>query len=147
MAGCLASGVLVGKENNVLTDPIADMITRIRNAHMRKKKEVAVPHSKLKVSILEALAREGYIRGFTEGVGENQHPVLNVELKYYNGKPVIQSIQRVSRPSVQHYTSVRKMSPIANGLGNAILSTSRGVLSDREAKGHHVGGKILLTVR
>lgn len=129
----------------MLTDPISDMITRIRNAYMRGKEKVSVPGSQFKASILDALVREGYIRGYTENT--DGHKVFNVELKYFNGKSVIQQIKRISKPSLRFYSSLRNMKLVANGLGNAILSTSFGVLSDREAKGRGVGGEILITVR
>jgi small subunit ribosomal protein S8 len=130
----------------MFTDPVGDMITRIRNAQMRKKSEVFVPLSLFKESILDALLREGYIRGYSR---ENQgaYPFLRVELKYFNGKPVIQEIKRVSKPSVHIYSSVKKMDSKNVGLMNTIISTSAGVLSDREARNQNVGGKILLTVR
>lgn len=133
----------------MLTDPIADMIARIRNAHMRGKKEVLVPASRVKASILDALEREGYIGGYTEELLEDKpsHKNLRISLKYFNGSAVIKEMKRISKPSVQMYTSFRKMKSVANGLGNSILSTSKGVLSDREAKHLGVGGKILLTVR
>lgn len=131
----------------MLTDPIGDMIARIRNAHMRGKKEVIIPASRLKASILDVFKREGYIQGYTQENEGTPQKELRVALKYLNGRAVIQQMKRVSKPSVQVYTSVRKMGTVANGLGNAILSTSKGVLSDREAKHHSVGGKILLTIR
>jgi len=131
----------------MFTDPIADMIARIRNAQMRKKPTVSIPHSKLKEKILETLLREGYIRDFdVENLGSIEKS-LNVQIKYFSGKPVIREIKRVSKPSIKVYSSIRKMGLVGNGLGNSILTTSKGILSDREARSHHVGGKILLTVR
>lgn len=131
----------------MFTDPIADMIARIRNAQMRKKPTVSIPHSNLKEKILEALLREGYIRDFdVENLGSIEKS-LNVQIKYFSGKPVIREIKRISKPSIKVYSSIREMGLVGNGLGNSILTTSKGVLSDREARANHVGGKILLTVR
>jgi small subunit ribosomal protein S8 len=131
----------------MITDPVSDMITRIRNAQMRKKPFVTMPYSNFKSEILETLLREGYIRGFEVENPNTVHKALTVQIKYFAGKPVIQEIKRVSKPSVKIYSSIRDMTLVANGLGNSILTTSKGVLSDREAKAKHVGGKILLTVR
>lgn len=126
----------------MFTDPISDMIARIRNALMRQKKVVDVPNSRQKRAILDVLVREGYVIGYTQ-----EDRIIKVELKYYHGQSVIQDIRSVSKPSLSIYTSVRKMPSVANGLGNAVVTTSRGVLSDREAKEMGVGGKLLLTVR
>lgn len=133
----------------MFTDPIADMIVRIRNASMRNKPEVIVPHSRLKASVLDALVREGFVDGYEEIQEENRvsHKNLKVRLKYFSGKPVIQEMRRISKPSLHVYTPVDRMGFVANGLGSAILSTSAGILSDREARDQRVGGKILLTVR
>lgn len=131
----------------MFTDPVGDMIARIRNAYMRSKPFVSVPSSKFKASILEAMQREGYIRGFTLEKDKNQKDSLCVELKYFNGRSVIQAMKRISKPSLHVYQTLKKMTPVANGLGNAIVSTSVGVLSDREARDQHVGGQILLTIR
>ena len=131
----------------MFTDPIGDMIARIRNAHMRGKETVLAPSSRIKMAVLDVFVREGYVRGYTVEQENDVKFNLRIELKYFNGKPVIQAMKRVSKPSVQRYSSVRRMIPVANGLGIAILSTSQGVLSDREARLRHVGGKILLTVR
>lgn len=131
----------------MFTDPLSDMIARIRNAQMRGKPFVSMPHSKLKVQVLESLLREGYIRGFDIETTDCVQKSLRVEIKYFAGKPVIREIKRISKPSLKIYSSVRNMALIGSGLGNSILTTSRGVLSDREARAHHVGGKILLTVR
>ena len=128
-------------------DPLSDMIARIRNAQMRSKPFVEMPHSKLKAQVLETLLREGYIRGFEVEASESVHKKLRVEIKYFSGKPVIRAMKRVSKPSIKIYSSVRDMGLVGSGLGNAILTTSKGILSDREARAHHVGGKILLTVR
>ena len=131
----------------MFTDPVGDMISRIRNAQMRGKSFAIVPHSNLKEKILETLLREGYIRGFDL---ENQNTIekaIKVHIKYFSGRPVIREIKRVSKPSIKVYSSIRDMKLVGNGLGNAILTTSKGILSDREARSSHVGGKILLTVR
>lgn len=130
----------------MVTDPIGDMLARIRNAQMRQRLEVWVPASRLKEAVLGALVREGYLRGFIRE-GEAPKQQLKVELKYFNGKPVIQHMKRISKPSIHRYTSLRDMGSVSNGLGNFILSTSVGVLSDREARNRNVGGKILLRVR
>jgi small subunit ribosomal protein S8 len=131
----------------MFTDPVGDMISRIRNAQMRRKPFAIIPHSKLKEKILETLLREGYIRGFDLENSNTIEKSLKVHIKYFSGNPVIREIKRVSKPSIKIYSSIRNMKPVGNGLGNAILTTSKGVLSDREARASHVGGKILLTVR
>jgi small subunit ribosomal protein S8 len=130
----------------MLTDPIGDMLTRIRNAIMVKKKEVVVePASKLKMAILDVLKREGYIEGYKiEGEGVKKRII--VYLKYYQGKPVIQVIERVSKPGRRIYVGVDEIPKVYNGLGIAILSTSKGVLSDREAKKLRVGGELICKV-
>jgi small subunit ribosomal protein S8 len=131
----------------MFTDPVGDMIARIRNAQMRKKPFTSIPHSNLKEEILETLLREGYIRGFEVENPSSIQKSLKVQIKYFSGKPVIREMKRVSKPSIKVYSSIRNMGLVGNGLGNSILTTSKGVLSDREARAHHVGGKILLTVR
>ncbi len=130
----------------MLTDPIGDMLTRIRNAVMAKKKEVVVePASKLKMAILDVLKREGYIEGYrVEGEGVKKKII--VYLKYYQGKPVIQVIERVSKPGRRIYVGVDEIPKVYNGLGIAILSTSKGILSDREAKKLRVGGELICKV-
>jgi small subunit ribosomal protein S8 len=130
----------------MLTDPIGDMLTRIRNAIMAKKKEVVVePASKLKMAILDVLKREGYIEGY-KIEGEGVKKKIIVYLKYYQGKPVIQVIERVSKPERRIYVGVDEIPKVYNGLGIAILSTSKGVLSDREAKKLRVGGELICKV-
>jgi small subunit ribosomal protein S8 len=130
----------------MLTDPIGDMLTRIRNAVMVKKKEVVVePASKLKMSILDVLKREGYIEGY-KIEGEGVKKKIIVYLKYYQGKPVIQVIERVSKPGRRIYVGVDEIPKVYNGLGIAILSTPKGVLSDREAKKLRVGGELICKV-
>jgi small subunit ribosomal protein S8 len=130
----------------MLTDPIGDMLTRIRNAVMVKKKEVVVePASKIKMAILDVLKREGYIEGY-KIEGEGVKKKIIVYLKYYQGKPVIQVIERVSKPGRRIYVGVDEIPKVYNGLGIAILSTSKGVLSDREAKKLRVGGELICKV-
>jgi small subunit ribosomal protein S8 len=130
----------------MLTDPIGDMLTRIRNAVMAKKKEVVVePASKLKMAILDVLKREGYIEGY-KIEGEGVKKKIIVYLKYYQGKPVIQVIERVSKPGRRIYVGVDEIPKVYNGLGIAILSTPKGVLSDREAKKLRVGGELICKV-
>jgi small subunit ribosomal protein S8 len=130
----------------MLTDPIGDMLTRIRNAIMAKKREVVVePTSKLKMAILDVLKREGYIEGY-KIEGEGVKKKIIVYLKYYQGKPVIQVIERVSKPGRRIYVGVDEIPKVYNGLGIAILSTPKGVLSDREAKKLRVGGELICKV-
>lgn len=128
------------------TDPIGDMITRIRNAQQRKKATVLVPASKLKKTILDVLVDEGYLGAYKE-LGETvSDKMFEVSLKYSRSRPVIREIKRVSKPSVHFYRNLKKSPRVASGLGNAILTTSRGVMSDVKARALGVGGKILLTV-
>ncbi len=130
----------------MLSDPIGDMLTRIRNAIMVNKKEVVIePVSKFKMAILDVMKREGYIDGYRlEGEGVKKR--LIVHLRYYKGKPVIQYIERVSKPGRRVYVGVDEIPKVFNGLGIAILSTSKGVLSDREAKKLRVGGELVCKV-
>lgn len=133
----------------MLTDPIADMITRIRNALMRSKPFVTMPHSRLKMEIAQVLLREGYIKSVEKIQGEGQDQVksnLQIFLKYHNGTSTIRYLKRISKPSLQKYTSIKDLKPVANGLGISILSTNAGVLSDREAKEKKTGGKILVAI-
>jgi small subunit ribosomal protein S8 len=127
------------------TDPISDMLTRIRNAHMRSKNKVAVPTSRLRESVLEVLHKEGYIRGFAT-VEKDGKSEIEVELKYFDGAPVIKEIQRVSKPGRRVYASVATLPSVFNGLGISILSTPKGVMSDQEARAQNVGGEVLCTV-
>lgn len=128
------------------SDPIADMLARIRNAQMRGKRKVSIPASRLKASILRVLEHEGYIKGYALTQGESVIQTLEVDIKYTHGRPVIRELKRVSKPSLRRYVPIRKVLPVANGFGNAILSTSKGVLSDEEARRQHVGGEVLLYV-
>ncbi len=127
-----------------LTDPLGDMLTRIRNGQAAHKPAVNSPASRLRVNVLEVLQREGYIRGYRhEEIG---HGELSIELKYHNGEPVIRELRRVSKPGRRIYSGVKDLPRVYNGLGIAILSTPRGVISDAEARAAHVGGEILCTV-
>ena len=127
-----------------LSDPLGDMLTRIRNGQSAQKNAVHSPASKLRMNVLDVLKREGYIRGFTRT--EEGHKELSIELKYHNGEPVIKELRRVSKPGRRVYSGVKDLPRIYNGLGIAILSTPQGVMSDTEARDAHVGGEILCTV-
>jgi small subunit ribosomal protein S8 len=127
-----------------MQDPIADMLTCIRNAHHRSKPEVAMPSSKLKASVAEVLKAEGYINGFS--VSEDVKPTLTVDLKYFDGKPVIEEISRMSKPSLRQYSGSKGLPQVRSGLGIAIISTSKGVMTDRAARAAGIGGEILCTV-
>jgi len=127
------------------SDPIADMLTRIRNAQSSEKKSVAMPASKLKSAIAQVLKDEGYIEDFAVREGEGK-PQLEIGLKYYAGKPVIERIERVSRPGLRIYRPKDELPKVMNGLGVAIVSTSRGVMTDRKARGMGVGGEVLCIV-
>ncbi|WGF88622.1 30S ribosomal protein S8 [Marinivivus vitaminiproducens] len=129
-----------------LSDPLGDMLTRIRNGQMAGKSSVTSPSSKLRSNVLEVLRREGYIRGYSvteSNVGRNE---LSIELKYHNGDPVIKELKRVSKPGRRVYSKVTELPRVYNGLGIAILSTPRGVLSDTEAREARVGGEVLCMV-
>ena len=127
-----------------MQDPLSDMITRIRNANLREKVSVAMPSSKVKVSVAKVLKDEGYIVNYK--VSEDKKPVLEIDLKYYDGKPVIEEITRSSKPSLRVYSSSKDLPKVKSGLGVAIVSTSKGVMSDRSARSNGVGGEILCTV-
>ncbi len=129
-----------------VSDPLGDMLTRIRNAQMRKRPKVSTPASKLRARVLDVLREEGYIRGYAEieyGGGKTE---FEIELKYYDGAPVIREIRRVSTPGRRVYSSVQDLPTIANGLGVAILSTPKGVMSDTRARAENVGGEVLCSV-
>lgn len=128
-----------------MSDPIADMLTRIRNAQLAEKTSVAVPASKLKVSIAKVLKDEGYIEDFALR-GEGVKQALEIGLKYYAGRPVIERIERVSRPGLRIYKPAKDIPQVMNGLGVAIVSTSRGVMTDRKARQSGVGGEVLCIV-
>jgi small subunit ribosomal protein S8 len=130
----------------MMTDPIADMLTRIRNGLSAGKKSVAIPHSKMKESIAQVLKSEGYIADFNQDAAEGK-PILNVELKYYQGKPVIDKMRRVSRPGLRIYKSKDELPKVMGGLGIAIISTSKGVMTDRAARKEGHGGEVLCYVQ
>ena len=127
-----------------MQDPVADMLTRIRNAHHRNKMDVSIPSSGVKVSIARVLAEEGYIDGFSVSGDSKQILVLN--LKYFEGKPVIVEIDRISKPSLRQYRGKNDLPKVRGGLGTAIVSTSRGVMTDRSARAAGIGGEVLCTV-
>jgi small subunit ribosomal protein S8 len=129
----------------MMTDPIADFLTRIRNGQSASKLAVAMPSSRLKCSVAQVLLDEGYIKGYSTADVDGK-PVLTIELKYYNGKPVIESIRRVSRPGLRQYKGKDEIPSIQNGLGVAIVSTSKGVMSDRKARATGQGGELLCIV-
>ena len=127
-------------------DPVGDLITRIRNAQMRNKPKVSSPGSKLRESVLEVLKTEGYIRGYAAVEHSSGRNELEIELKYFDGQPVIREIDRVSKPGRRVYVAVKNLPRINNGLGIAILSTPKGVMADHAARDANVGGEILCTV-
>ena len=129
-----------------LTDPIGDMLTRIRNAQMRRREVVSTPASTLRGRVLDVLKSEGFIRGYTDGKLENGQPAFEIELKYSENQPVIRTIERVSRPGRRVYASVKNIPSVANGLGVSILSTPKGVMADHEAKSQNLGGEVLCRV-
>ena len=127
-----------------MQDPISDMLTRIRNAHHRSHPEVTMPASKLKASVAKVLQEEGYIGGYS--VSDEVKANLTVELKYFEGKPVIEEITRISKPSLRLYVSSVDLPKVRSGLGVAIVSTSHGVMTDRAARAAGIGGEVLCTV-
>lgn len=129
-----------------MTDPLGDMLTRIRNAQMRNKSKVSTPASRLRAHVLDVLEEEGYIRGYSRVDYDNGRSELEIELKYFDGNPVIKEIQRVSKPGRRVYASVRGLPTVGNGLGVSILSTPKGVMSDSKARAENVGGEILCNV-
>lgn len=128
-----------------MNDPIADMLTRIRNGQGARKAEVSMPLSKLKVSVAAVLKAEGYISEFSTEE-ENGKPTLKIVLKYYQGKPVIEKLQRVSRPGLRTYKPTKELPKVLGGLGVAIISTSQGVMSERAARAAGCGGEVLCYV-
>ena len=128
-----------------LTDPLGDMLTRIRNGQQAKKDSILTPASKLRVRVLDVLEREGYIRGYREEM-LGDLAGLRIELKYFEGQPAIQHVSRVSRPGRRVYSGAQELPRIRNGLGTIIVSTPRGVLSDAEARDQNVGGEVLAEV-
>lgn len=129
-----------------VNDPIGDMITRIRNAQLRNKSKVSMPGSRQRERVAEVLKTEGYIRGYTSVAHANGRSELEIELKYFDGTPVIREIERVSKPGRRVYASVKALPRINNGLGVAIVSTPKGVMADHDAREANVGGEILCTV-
>lgn len=129
-----------------VTDPIGDLITRIRNAQARNKSKVPTPGSSLRVRVLDVLKSEGYIRGYASVQHSDGRSELEIELKYFDGSPVIREIERVSKPGRRVYASVKNLPRINNGLGVAVVSTPKGVMADHEARDANVGGEILFTV-
>lgn len=127
-----------------MQDPLADMLTRIRNAQMVGKLDVTMPSSKLKANVARVLQEEGYIGGFS--VSEGAKPELTIELKYFESKPVIAELDRVSRPGLRNYAGKDGLPTVRGGLGIAIVSTSKGVMTDRAARAAGVGGEVLCTV-
>jgi len=129
-----------------LTDPLGDLLTRIRNGQRANKSAVVSPASKLRVNVLDVLKREGYIRGYSSAETRPGVAEITIELKYHEGQPVISEIQRVSKPGRRVYSKISDLQRVANGLGISILSTPRGVMSDAEARTQHVGGEVLCQV-
>ncbi len=127
-----------------MQDPLADMLTRIRNAQMAEKSVVSMPSSKLKVAVAKVLKDEGYIQGYS--VSESVKSELTIELKYFEGRPVIEELKRVSRPGLRNYKSASELPKVRGGLGVSIVSTNKGVMTDRAARAAGVGGEVLCTV-
>jgi len=127
-----------------MQDPLADMLTRIRNAQMAEKTVVSMPSSKLKVAVASVLKNEGYISDYQ--VTSDAKPLLSIELKYFEGRPVIEELKRVSRPGLRQYKSVDQLPKVRGGLGVSIVSTNKGVMTDRAARAAGVGGEVLCTV-
>ena len=129
-----------------MNDPLSDMIARIKNAATRKRSKVSTPASKLRARVLDVLAGEGYIRGYSLVEKPGAVPEFEIELKYFDGEPVIAEIARVSKPGRRVYSSIADLKPIKNGLGISILSTPKGVMSDAAARDANVGGEVLCRV-
>jgi small subunit ribosomal protein S8 len=129
-----------------MNDPLGDLLTRIRNAQMRRRPKVSTPASNLRARVLDVLASEGYIRGYARIEHKGGQAELEIELKYSNGQPAIREIKRVSTPGRRVYKPVRELATVANGLGVSILSTPKGVMSDARAREENVGGEILCNV-
>ena len=129
-----------------MNDPLGDMISRIKNAQMRNKSKVSSPGSRLRVSVLDVLKSEGYIRGYSTVEHKDGRSEVEIELKYFDGEPVIREISRVSKPGRRVYASVKALPRIHNGLGVAIVSTPKGVMADHSARDANVGGEVLCTV-
>lgn len=129
-----------------VNDPIGDLIARIKNAAMRKRSKLSTPASKMRARVLDVLQDEGYIRGYALVERPGEHPEFEIELKYFDGQPVIAEIARVSKPGRRVYSSIGDLKPVKNGLGISILSTSKGVMSDAAARDQNVGGEVLCRV-
>lgn len=129
-----------------MNDPIGDMLTRIRNAQMRRRPKVSTPASNMRGRVLDVLAEEGYIRGYSRVELKGAMAEFEIELKYYNGQPAIKEITRVSKPGRRVYSPVKELPTVANGLGVAILSTPKGVMSDARAREENVGGEVLCNI-
>ena len=130
----------------MVNDPVGDMIARIKNAATRGRSKVSTPASKMRARVLDVLAEEGYIRGYQLVQKPGAFPEFEIELKYFDGQPVIREISRVSKPGRRVYSSVETMPRVADGLGVAIVSTPKGVMSDAQARSANVGGEVLCTV-
>jgi small subunit ribosomal protein S8 len=130
----------------MVNDPIGDMIARIRNAQMRNKPKVSMPGSKQRERVLEVLKTEGFIRGYASVAHASGRSELEIELKYFDGEPVIREIERVSKPGRRVYASVKNLPRVNNGLGISVLSTPKGIMADHAARDANVGGEILFTV-
>ncbi len=129
-----------------INDPLGDLLTRIRNAQMRKMGKVSSPASKLRARVLDVLIEEGYIRGYAEVTPRTGVKELEIELKYNNGMPAIREIRRVSKPGRRVYAGINDLQPVKNGLGVSILTTPKGVMSDSKAREENVGGEVLCNV-
>ena len=129
-----------------VNDPIGDLITRIRNAGLRNKSKISSPSSKLRMTVLDVLKSEGYIRGYTTVEHKNGRNEVEIELKYFDGAPVIREIERVSKPGRRVYVSAKDLPRVNNGLGVSVISTPKGVMADHAARDANVGGEVLFTV-
>ncbi len=129
-----------------MSDPLGDMLTRIRNAQMRRRPSLSTPASTLRANVLDVLVDEGFIRGYAKIDQKGAVPELEIELKYFNGQPAIKEIKRISKPGRRVYSSVKDIPSVANGLGVAILTTPKGVMSDAKAREENVGGEVLCSV-
>ena len=130
----------------MVNDPVGDMIARIKNAATRGRSKVMTPASKMRARVLDVLAEEGYIRGYHLVQQPGAFPEFEIELKYFDGQPVIAEISRVSKPGRRVYSSIADLKPVKNGLGISVLSTPKGVMSDAAARDANVGGEVLLRV-
>ena len=129
-----------------MTDPLGDMLTRIRNGQQARKDSVLTPASKLRARVLDVLQREGYIRGYSDADSQTAQASLRIDLKYFEGQPAIQHVARVSKPGRRVYSGAQELPRVRNGLGIVIVSTPKGVLSDAEARDQNVGGEVLCQV-